>query len=312
MEQSAQADTNISTPHPASIIQQNAPPLSVALPAVRRHSSVLEYLIEPDIPEHDYAAQPPPDEELPSYEGHSLPSYEERHLQAPVVSYCFYQVTRTIQIITPTAMNNAGRPRYRLAGRGSPRLFSKKADFTLTRLPTGRQAALGNCPERDVATVNFDRNGELPWMPRATVCHGDCVSSKKSLPMRARNFVDWNIEIGPETFTWRLADRPTSLVLVENSSDSIVARFSYSRFGTDATRGGEVGQLDIYGGSQSEDQDRIELVMSSCKVAVEHFKSMGRHYRNNVTSRRSSVNTELGSSLLSNMSGIPRRASHAV
>jgi hypothetical protein len=311
MEHFTQIPTTPSIHLSASTAQRDAPP-PLALFAGRRHSSVLEYLIEPDISEHDYASRPPPDEELPEYEALTLPSYEERHLQVPVVSYCSYQVTRTIQIITPTAVNSAGRPRYRLSGRGSPRLFTKKADFTLTRLPTGRQAALGSCPERNVATMNFDRNGELPWMPRATVCHGNCSSSRKSFPMRARNFQDWNIEIGSETFTWRLADRPTSLVFVENSSDSIVARFSYSRFGTDATRGGEVGQLDIYGGSRSEDQDTIELVISSCKVAIEHYKSMGRHYRNDVSPRRLSVSTDVGSSFLPNLSGVPRRASYFV
>jgi hypothetical protein len=127
--------------------------------------SVLEYVAEPEVAEHDYAAQPPPEEEeeLPEYDEHSLPAYTERHLQAPVISYCIYQNTRKIQMITPAAHINFDRPRYRISGRGSPSLFSKKADFTLTRVPTGRVAALGNCPEKNVATMNFDKNGELPW-----------------------------------------------------------------------------------------------------------------------------------------------------
>jgi hypothetical protein len=292
--------------------QLNIPPPSLDHVA-RRRESVLEYLIEPDIPDHDYASRPPPDEELPQYEAVNLPLYEERHLQVPVVSYCIYQITRKMQIITPTAMRNFDRPRYRISSRGGPSMFSKKADFTLTRLPAGRQAALGNCPERNVATMNFDRNGEIPWMPRASICHGERVESRTKYPMDARNFQDWKIQIGPETFTWCLADKPTSLVLIEHSSDSIVARFAYSQFGMDATRGAEVGQLDVYGGSRSEDQETIEVVISSCQVALQHFKSMGRHYRNDPTSRTCSVaTTAMDSSLCASNSTTSRRASHFV
>jgi hypothetical protein len=253
-----------------------------------RRSSVLEYLIEPEVAEDDYAAQAPPDEELPEYDSLSLPAYAERHLQIPVVSYCIYQITRKVQIITPAAQRNVDRPRYRITGRGSPSLFSKKADFTLTRIPAGRAAALGACPDKNVATMNFDRNGELPWMPRATVYTiGDGIP--KPFPMHARNFQDWKIVFNTQVFLWCLADKPTSLILVEQSSDSIVARFTYSEVGTDATRGAEVGQLDIYGGSRSEEQDTIELVLASCQIAMHHLKSMGRHYKNGVTPRNCSV-----------------------
>jgi hypothetical protein len=141
-------------------------------------------------------------------------------------------------------------------------------------------------------------------MPRATVCHGE--GTPKFYQMYARNFQDWNISFNSLSFTWRLTDQPTSLILVEHGSDSIVARFSYSSFGTDATRGAEVGQLDIYGGSRSEDDDTIELVLASCQVVIHHLKSMGRHYKNDITPRTRSVSTAaMGNSFFA----APRRAS---
>jgi hypothetical protein len=322
MEQFASASTAQPVPQPTSRVEQIESPPSLN-PLERRRVSVLEYLIEPDVPEHDYASQPPPDEELPEYDSAvRLPLYTDRHLQRPVVSYCIYQIGRKLQCITPAALDHIDRPRYRLSARGSLNLISRKADFTLTRLPGGRQAALGNCSEKDVATMNFDRNGEIPWMPRALVWHGDGTSSKKRYRMHARDFESWTITMGSESFTWRLTERTISLIFVEHSSDSIVARFSYSKFGTDATRGAEVGRLDIYGGSRSEEQDTIELVIASCKVAVEHLKSMGRHYRNDATSqtrilttpRTQSVATTAmeGSAYMSTLSGVPRRASYIV
>jgi hypothetical protein len=313
MEQLAQTATQHSILQPSSNALQDPSPPSLDILG-RRRISVTEYAAEPDVPDHDYASRPPPDEELPEYDATIvLPVYIDRHLQNPVASYCIYQVGRKLQCITPADMSSFDRPRYRLSARASPSLFSKKADFTLTRLPGGRQAALGNCPERDVATMSFDRNGAVPWMPRATVCQGDCASNRKPYRMRATNFKEWTIDIDQEVFTWRIADNPTSLTLVEHTTDSIVARFSYSELGTDATRGAEVGRLDVYGGSVSEEQDTIELVIASCKVAVEHLKNMGRHYRNGSTPRSHSVTTDATtSSFVTSMSGMNRRASHII
>ncbi|KAF2434611.1 hypothetical protein EJ08DRAFT_567920, partial [Tothia fuscella] len=214
------------------------------------------------------------DEELPSYDEVNLPGYRERHEHTPVVSYCIYQIARRFQTITPSAIDTLHRPRYRVSARRSS-LFSKKADFILTRVPAGRATALGECKETNVATMSFDKHGKLPWMPRATISH---ITSEKSYPMASPNFHDWKFMIDTEPFVWTITDRPASLILVERLSESIVARFSYSTVGTCATRGAEIGRLDIYGGSRSEDQDFIELVLASCQIAIDHYKSTGRHY----------------------------------
>jgi hypothetical protein len=90
-------------------------------------------------------------------------------------------------------------------------------------------------------------------------------------------------------YYWRLTDKPTALSLFEFSSDSVIARFTYSELGTDAQNGGLVGRLDIFGGSRSEDIEMIEMVLCTCQVPISHWKNMGRHYRNDVTPRGCSV-----------------------
>jgi hypothetical protein len=251
-----------------------------------RRISAFDFLPELHLPDTDHDS-PPVHEELPAYTTEIAPPYEERQNLEPVLSYGFYQIGRKLQIVTPATRATIYRPRYRITTRSATSIFSKKPEYTLTKLPTGADAAVAGSRSKDVATMNFDRNGELPWMPRATVVHYG--TSSKNYPIEARNFSDWNVKMDEETYTWRLADHPTSLVLVEQSSDSIVARFAYSRDGTDATRGAEVGQMDFFGGNKSEDQNWVELVLATCVVAMQHWKSMGRHYRNDVTPRSCSI-----------------------
>jgi hypothetical protein len=259
-----------------------------------RRVSAFEILTEhEELIDHDHDLLPAHEDDLPAYSEETAPAYEENHNTEPVISYCFYQVARKLQVATPATLATINRPRYRITTRSAASIFSKKPEYTLTRLPTGAEAAVAGSRGKDVATMNFDRNGELPWMPRATVVHyGTTI---KNYPIEARNFSDWKIELDGDTYTWRLAYDPTSLVLVEQSSDSIVARFAYSRHGTDAKRGAEVGQMDFFGERRSEDQNWVELVFATSIVAMQHWKSMGRHYRNDVAPRSYSI-VGLGSS----------------
>jgi hypothetical protein len=265
------------------------------------------------------------EEELPQYDHDAepvqLPDYEERHRLAPVVSYNVYQINRKLQVLTPATRATFDRPRYRIVARSGPSIFSKKADFTLTRLPTGATAATENCPGKDVGFVSFDSAGQLPWMPRATVkvlteSGSSSTGEKVAYNMCAPNFADWKFTMNNEVYSWRLTDKPTALSLMEHSSSSVFARFTYSIHGTAATRGADVGVLDIFGGSRSRDTEVVEMVLSTCQVPVNHWKNMGRHYRNGITPRNCSVvgPVALGSSFFASdgrVSGI-RRASNAV
>lgn len=251
-----------------------------------RRTSAFDILAELDLADYDHGL-PPVDEELPAYTAEIAPAYEERQNLEPVLSYCFYQIARKLQVVTPATRATLGRPRYRITTRSTTSIFSKKPEYTITKLPSGAEAAVAVSKAKDVATMNFDRNGELPWMPRATVVHYG--TSTKNYPIEAPNFSDWKIKMDGETYTWCLADKPTSLVLVEQSSDSIVARFAYSRCGTAATRGAEVGQMDFFGGNRNDNQNWVELVFATCVVVMQHWKSMGKRYTNSVTPRGCSI-----------------------
>lgn len=93
------------------------------------------------------------EEELPPYhdvvEPTQLPPYEERYLLEPVVSYIMYQIDRKVQILTPATRAGLRRPRYRMTARSG--IFSKKPDYTLTRLLTGAAAAAESNTSKEVA-----------------------------------------------------------------------------------------------------------------------------------------------------------------
>jgi len=229
------------------------------------------------------------EEELPDYEEVTtrsrLPGYEERYLLEPVVSYNIYQIDRKLQILTPASRALFGRPRYRVTARSG--IFSKKADCTLTRLPTGAAAAAERTPGKEVALINFSRSGQLPWMPRATVRlvtsqHEAGVDKMEPCYMSAPNFSDWKFDFLDDTYFWRLTDKPIALSLFDLNSGSIVARFTYSARGTDASRGAEMGMLDIFGSTRSDDVQTIELVLGTLQVPINHWKNLGRHYKNNI------------------------------
>jgi hypothetical protein len=87
--------------------------------------------------------------------------------------------------------------------------------------------------------------------------------------------------------------------------DRIVARFSYSAQGTDAMKGEAVGTLDIYEvvmdeGSSSEDEGGggtawtsemawVETVIAGAELVVQHWRAMGKHFKNTVRPSRCSV-----------------------
>jgi hypothetical protein len=242
---------------------------------------------EDDLPDYDHSDAPA-----------RLPDYEERHLLEPVVSYNIYQITRKLQVLTPATRASFGRPRYRLMARSVPSVFSKKADFTLTRLPTGAAAAAERSPGKEVGFINFDRTTQIPWMPRATVqfASNSNISGRGKLSaydLCSPNFSDWKFHINGLLYFWQLTDKPMALSLIEDSSDSIIARFTYSVHGTAAQNGAELGTLDIFGGSRSGDVEMIELVLCTCQVAIHHWKNMGKHFRNEAEPRGFSVSGPL-------------------
>ncbi|KAF2494031.1 hypothetical protein BU16DRAFT_528198 [Lophium mytilinum] len=236
------------------------------------NSRTLESLGPTDLPtddhEHDH-------EELPHYEPHSPPVYERRDSSmssVPKISYHLRQISKKVQILVPFGPTHA--PLYKIVSRGAPSFLSKKSEMTLRRVQRGSVEALEG---DEVANIDFDNNGPLPWCPRAKIA---CGSTRYS--MEARNFADWKIPMGEgrSAFYWRLDDRPVSLAFVEGSSGVVFARFTYSECGTVAANGAEVGELVIFRDGFLGDGSEVEMIASSCVIAITHFKKMGRHYRN--------------------------------
>lgn len=255
-----------------------------------RRVSAFESLTDPDTSDHSLDL-PPALDELPAYTEEIVPAYEgpDSENQEPVLSFCFYQVARKLQIITPATHATLTRPRYRISARSTSGIFSRKPGYTLTRLASGAEAASLDSKGEDVATMNFDRNGELPWMPRATVRQHDANTDSVRYPIQAPNLSDWKVQRDGQTYTWCFAENPMSLVLVEQSSTDIAARFTYSKLGTTATRGAEVGKMDFFGGDGTIAQTWVEFVFATSVVVMQHWKSMGRHYKNDDMPRSASI-----------------------
>lgn len=225
-----------------------------------------------------------PDEELPGYEPHTAPTYESGNFEVPEHTYYLRRADRRLQLWVPYGPSTTSS--YKVISRGSFRVFSKKADMEMTR--TSHTDAL----EHSVASIFFDNDGPLPWRPRAHFSHIDSHDSTSTYAMESRNFSDWTVGIEGITFAWRLEGKPVSLVLSEKTSHLVIARFTYSRHGSGATNGAEVGELSIYRDGLSVDRDGIEKILASLVVAIEHFKKMGRQYWNDVPVRATSLTRE--------------------
>jgi len=133
----------------------------------------------------------------------------------------------------------------------------------------------------EVANTGFDHRSRLPWMPRAMLSYIDYSTGERTeSEMAAPNFADWKVLIGDKLFSWNLATRPTSLILLDRTSEAVAARFLYSRYGTDAVNGAEVGTLDVYSGYGDEADGSTAWILATCQIAIMHWKGMGRHYRN--------------------------------
>lgn len=237
----------------------------------RQRSTTLNFFIE-----DDYADRPPPDDELPDYEALNLPSYDDDRLQTPFAIWRICQISKNLRHVTEST---GQRCPYRIAFRSGPSMFSKKADMTIHRMKKDADPANDMSPE--VANMSFDRGSKLPWMPRACLSYTmPSTSRREECAMAAPNFNDWKFKIGGKVFSWNLATRPASLVLLDRTSESVAARFLYSRYGTDASKGAEVGTLDIYSGYGNEEDGGVEWILASVQIAIGHWKSMGRHYRN--------------------------------
>ncbi|KAF2033215.1 hypothetical protein EK21DRAFT_109348 [Setomelanomma holmii] len=212
-----------------------------------------------------------PDEALPDYEDGAAPAYESGTYDHPLVTYHLRQYDKKIQMLV--AYGPAATSSYRITTNGF-RLFSKKPEMEV--LQTSREMK-----QRNMATMGFDNDGPLPWFPRAHFRYIDGAGEATKYAMEAQNFADWQVQCGDHSYEWSLATQPSSLVLRENSSSIVIARFTYSACGMMAARGAEVGELVIYRDALTLEVEGIDKLVCSLVISMTHLKRMGRHYTNN-------------------------------
>jgi hypothetical protein len=212
-----------------------------------------------------------PDEELPDYEAGAAPAYDFVSFNEPIATYHLRQYDRKIQLLRPYGASEVSS--YRITT-NSFRVFSKKPEMEV--LYTSREMR-----QRNIATMGFDKDGPLPWCPRAHFDYIDADGTVVTHKMEAKNFADWTVVLGSRQYEWSVSIQPTSLVLREVNSGLVVARFTYSECGTLAMRGAEVGELSLFRDPLTMEAHGTDKVVCSMMVAMTSLKKMGRNYKNN-------------------------------
>ncbi|KAF1914231.1 hypothetical protein BDU57DRAFT_452882 [Ampelomyces quisqualis] len=210
------------------------------------------------------------DEELPDYEADEAPAYEDSLVDEVLARYDLRQYDRKTRVLR--ACGTWAASGYRIT-RNSFRVFSKKPEMEVGyTAPDLRQ--------RSIAAVGFDKDGPLPWCPRAHVDYMDSNGVVTVHKMEARNFEDWTMTLDGRRYEWSVATQPWSLVLREVGASVIIARFTYSPFGTRAMRGAEVGELLVFRDGLTAAANGHDVVVCSLMVALGHMEKMGRMYHN--------------------------------
>lgn len=242
------------------------------------HALHSRFVLDTDAHEQEHGG-----DQLPGYEQLELPSYERSLVAAPTARLRFRQVKA--KLITIESLEDDQSRAYRIETRSSSHFLSSKPNMNL-------YSGASSDDKEPLAGFEFDNSSALPWVPRARVkinVQGGLVS--KRIAMEAPNFADWKLLWAGRRFVWTLQDRPTSLALVDLSSFLTIARFTYSRYGTMATRSLEIGVLTIF--APPEYSMPNELVIGSCTIVVKYWARMGRHHRQTSLSagRSASVST---------------------
>jgi hypothetical protein len=213
------------------------------------------------------------DEELPDYEASTPPAYSSGTYDEPLVVYHLRQYDRKIQMLL--SYDTATSSSYRITT-NSFKLFSKKPDMEV--LYTSEDMR-----QRNIAKIRFDSDGPLPWCPRAHFDYTETAGAAATYKMESRNFTDWAIPLGEQSYEWSITINPSALVLKQSNSDMVAAHFMYSECGTQAVRGAEVGELSVFRDRLTQEMGGVDKVVCSFMVALTHLKRMGRCYRNTST-----------------------------
>lgn len=230
--------------------------------ASRRHFDMYEHGVEHNEPSQD---------ELPAYEPSTAPLYERVDYTTPLHTYHLRCANRKLQRWVQYGPSGTGL--YHVKTYASFRVFSSKPDMAMSQtLPeTGQQ--------RHMASISFDNDGPLPWCPRAKFSYAEPEMPVVTVRMESKNFSDWTFAMAGVALVWKFERKPICLTLEEESEHAVIARFTYSKAGTLATNGAEVGKLELYRSGARWEGD-VEKILASVMVPITHFKRMGRQYWN--------------------------------
>lgn len=206
-------------------------------------------------------------DELPGYDEVQLPTYQRSSVSHPTAWLRFRQTKA--KLVKLESIDSQHSLSYKIVTKSTSKLFSSKPEMSLL-LET-------EAKDMFVAGIAFDNSSTLPWFPRATVTVDNPGQGTKVLPMMARNFADWKIEHEGKWYGWTLQGMPTSLAFVEAATGLVLARFTYSIYGTTARDGQEIGDLAIFALTQTD--IGTEVIIGSCIIVIKYWAKMGRHHR---------------------------------
>jgi hypothetical protein len=210
---------------------------------------------------------------------------DTKSLQPEAISAASFILTKSsnksIQIFQ--AADYSHYPTYAIIERSKLSLLTSKPDFTLSKLDQNAVILRDSDLQKGstAAEMRFLKPKSIPYVQRIAVE----IINGPTHTLTASGLKDFSFTVDELRFTWSFSSKPnTSLVLFQSIGDSepdLLARFSYSKYGTDAVAKQEVGQLDIFGFQSGAklDEHKVEMILSSCQMIVVWFLKMGKHYK---------------------------------
>lgn len=187
-------------------------------------------------------------------------------------TYQLRQINRKHQMLVP--LGATAVPTYRIQKNSLSGLFNKRPDMTISRVSSPALV------ERVVANLRINKSVSYPWVPRATISYEDGESLNQNMTLEDFQKWRWTVDIGGVPHHWSLLSNPTSLVLAERHTGAIQATFVYSKYGTEAQGGQEIGQFFTPFNIWDTATSFMEQIFFSASVVMAFCRDMGKEFCN--------------------------------
>lgn len=239
-------------------------------------------------PSEDHSQnEPEVNEEQPPDYDHFAPIYTPQSYHTPLQTYHLRATTPTHHILVPFGPGN--NTSYELVYKSTTSLnfLSKKPDVSVSRV-THDPSNGHRTRDDNIATIDFPSSGPVPWYPRAVLSlKRDGNAELVQTELICRDYTNWTFTFSNTSYVWTLRSIPYCLELSPvntptsfQSTNLVLARFTYSALGNLAHHGADVGTLDIFADALTSTHTGEETVIGSCVAVVRYFKSLGKKYRN--------------------------------